>query len=783
MSEVRIAILLLLVMSTAVRADEAAKSATQLFRITPKSVAEKFFLVEAEKSPIDPGNQHLGLGRVAFPDGHFTYRIPLVDVSACTLNMEIGNRYKISISSDNKNWRKIAEVRDVSGLSNWGTFPFDLAPVLPADQVYVKFEDSQNVGWGCWLASVTVLADRAAARPVMMLDASGNERLRFDLDSVLVRGERALQPANATSVEVTYHSGVLRGRFVCGFTEGYSPVSVAKNRDGDVYRDDCVEIFVGRADNPTDYRHFVINSANVQLDELGYDHSQNWEWESRTETRESDWVADFVIDLRKTGLEATEGDALLLCASRLDGSSGQVAIPTPFSGWGLHRPQDWVKVVLGDRSDALPAFSYDGDREILQLEENARDEKLLFMVLDSQNHAVFSDAIDPGVSYSAPLQFEKPGTYTVYSYTESGLASRSSLTIAEEVVDKFTADIVAPIFYTGETVRIGYSIPERARGQRVRATVASGDKPVDVAVQDQGSQLQIVGLDPGEYVVTLVLAGVDDMEPVSKSFVIKKPTSIPEKVAITPAGYVTVDGEFYAPIMVHIPQNLEDVRDRGFNVVVSGDDNPRDPEWIEKNRRLLDDSHALGLKVLLHLCNLFRGDNEDLEALKLVVSSLKHHPGLFGWFTADEPSGNLYDVSRLDRAYRVIKAIDKDHPVVVLDNVPIMLKTYAPYCDILSSDPYPVPSSPLHMVADWTKTTLQASTTGCIYMVLQGQGPPYYSRQPTFEEEKIMLQHALENGAKSIGWWAHGAMASSGYWERYSDLTAMAREYILKRAK
>ena len=153
--------------------------------MTPRSPAEKFFLVEEHKSPIDPTNPGLGLGRVAFPEGHFTYRIPLTDVTHCVLNLEIGNRYKISASKDNATWKTLAMVKDVSGLSNYGTYPLDLSSLLPADKVYLKFEDSQNKGWGCWLRSVTVVPDRPKIRPVMFLDATVQQPLRFNLENVL----------------------------------------------------------------------------------------------------------------------------------------------------------------------------------------------------------------------------------------------------------------------------------------------------------------------------------------------------------------------------------------------------------------------------------------------------------------------------------------------------------------------------------------------------------------------------------------------------------------------
>ena len=127
-----------------------------------------------------------------------------------------------------------------------------------------------------------------------------------------------------------------------------------------------------------------------------------------------DWLADFTIDLMKTELNVSRGDSLLICVSRFDGNSGQVAVISPISRW-LHQPDQWVKVALGDRSDALPALKCDTAAEVIRSARTALQEKVLFMVMNHQNNTVFSDIIHPGATYSHQLKFKEPGNYRIYS--------------------------------------------------------------------------------------------------------------------------------------------------------------------------------------------------------------------------------------------------------------------------------------------------------------------------------------------------------------------------------
>jgi hypothetical protein len=756
-----------------------------MFKVDVGGQAEKFFLVEESNSPIDPSSHQPRLGRVVNPNGHFTYRIPTAGMSKCVLNLEMGNRYRISASTDNTNWRELAVAKDAAGLSNYGTYPVEITPLLPTDKVYVKFEDPQNQGFGCWLHSITVLSDREMPLPRMFLDLGGNRTLSCSLDSVYGGSVSPRIPKNNATASIAIHGSVLNVQVKCGYTPGYKPFALAKTRDNiGVFTDDCVELFVANAAAPSDYRHFAINAANTQFDELRKDPSANWNWRSSAEVEKDSWVANFSIDLAETGLHVSHGDSLLLCISRFDGDSGLICVTSPLSG-GLHQPNAWTKVDLLDRSAAVPKIRYDSAYACFDCPENL-PEKTSLLVQDTDNNTVFSDVAEAGRPYTKKFVFAKPGGYTIYAYTESGLSALFPVYLSSKDVDKFPVKTTSPIYYLGETAAIDYALPKGEKRSRLNVTVSSGGAIMKARVRIKGDRILIHGLPVGEYEVKLSLSDGQDAAIVKLSM--RECRTVPSKVEISRDGYIRVDGKPFVPMVMYLASDFADCRAHGFNVMLTGSDDPKYAEWIDSDRRILDDAEKQGVKVIFHLCNLLRGNSEDYDSISLIVATLKNHPALFGWYIADEPSSSdasgHVTVDKLRNAYNTIKAIDSNHPVMILDNVPSMLRTYAPYCDILASDPYPVydpsPNVPLSMVADWTSATLDASRNKCILICLQCFGKPFSPRCPTLAEEKTMLNYALNGGAKMIGWWAEGFMHGIGYWDSYTQLTHDATAYIQK---
>ncbi|MEN6344753.1 MAG: carbohydrate-binding family 9-like protein, partial [Armatimonadia bacterium] len=94
----------------------------------------------------------------------------------------------------------------------------------------------------------------------------------------------------------------------------------ASARDGAVWSDDCIEVFIGGAD-PNTYYHLAFNSAGTVADEkcTGEGKDLGWKCDFRVTTgrREGAWTATASIPLQQVGLEPGRPARLNLCRSEV----------------------------------------------------------------------------------------------------------------------------------------------------------------------------------------------------------------------------------------------------------------------------------------------------------------------------------------------------------------------------------------------------------------------------------------------------------------------------------
>jgi hypothetical protein len=202
---------------------------------------------------------------------------------------------------------------------------------------------------------------------------------------------------------------------------------------------------------------------------------------------------------------------------------------------------------------------------------------------------------------------------------------------------------------------------------------------------------------------------------------------------------------------------------------------------IEAERARLDAAAAHALQCwtwLGSLTNLPPGaPSPQQRLLTQVVEGLRTHPALGAWKGQDEPR-NPFNPSRsipaanLARGHRVVKALDPDHPLVVVQAPRGTVKGLVPYrpaFDIAGVDIYPVgyppgthtdqPNKDISVVGDVARWLKQAAGAKPFWITLQiawsgviptKDKPGLVPRFATFADLRFMAYQAIVNGATGL---------------------------------
>jgi hypothetical protein len=197
-------------------------------------------------------------------------------------------------------------------------------------------------------------------------------------------------------------------------------------------------------------------------------------------------------------------------------------------------------------------------------------------------------------------------------------------------------------------------------------------------------------------------------------------------------------------------------------------------QTVAEQRRVLDAVGAHGVRAWLWL-----GDAavDDSPLLAQIVDGLGGHPALGAYKGVDEPRNPFRGANWIRpagpiRAYRRIKRIDADHPVVIIQapigTVP-QLTPYRPAFDVTGADVYPVSYPPgahakagnrdISVVGDLTRKMISAAGRKPVWMTLQiawsgvvpsKDHPNRVPRFPTLQAERFMAYQAIVAGARGL---------------------------------
>lgn len=147
------------------------------------------------------------------------------------------------------------------------------------------------------------------------------------LSDFVLLGGRGL-PRLPTRVRVMHTRSAL---YIAAQMEDDKPgdlVANVRERDGRVYEDDCLEVFVVEA-GQSEYAHFVVNSLGTRFDEYGKDVAENFEWNAVAAVTAAGWSLEIELPFGDQGAPL-EGETWRLGVARNAARAGEL------STWGGH---------------------------------------------------------------------------------------------------------------------------------------------------------------------------------------------------------------------------------------------------------------------------------------------------------------------------------------------------------------------------------------------------------------------------------------------------------------
>ena len=340
-------------------------------------------------------------------------------------------------------------------------------------------------------------------------------------------------------------------------------------------------------------------------------------------------------------------------------------------------------------------------------------------------------------------------------------------------------------------------------------------------------EIPVAELPAGKYQLELDFVNADGkvLESNRKTF-----WKIPPKTAKTP-GILTIkdgsffkDGKFFFPVIVWICTAKDvgtaktageywkkceilwqELKEHGFNMLITQHESfPEEaPNQIRKLGRLpgflkgrYDTGRKLGITfgaiaeraAKYGLCIAVQSPyiayrdfgDEHIEAFIKQLLRLRDNPRIALWHTADETDGQFEENQMRSQLYHEIDP-DRKTWLTVINAV----GQNADYCDVIGTDPYPIPNGKVTMVSSHADRLIKSMKPGQSRLIwLQNfGGEGGWKRAPNKEELRCMTFLALNHGIKGIAYFNYtvperrnGVRQNKEAWESLKTLTQEIQE-------
>lgn len=149
--------------------------------------------------------------------------------------------------------------------------------------------------------------------------------------------------SNPMKVGMGYYNNMLYIAVENSFAAGKALTAKVENRDGPVFSDDCVEVFICGSD-PGQYCHWIINSNGVVFDEKN--RKVAWNSEARTAARQSNgtWTAEFLIPVQDAGVASLDQVKINIAKNDMTLVPSQLVSLIPVPGRKFLAPEYFLRL-------------------------------------------------------------------------------------------------------------------------------------------------------------------------------------------------------------------------------------------------------------------------------------------------------------------------------------------------------------------------------------------------------------------------------------------------------
>ena len=518
-------------------------------------------------------------------------------------------------------------------------------------------------------------------------------------------------------------------------------VARVTTRDGKIYRDDCVQIFIDPIRTDSDYFCFTINSGGALRDTKGA--TAAWDSEAKVAAHVSAraWAVEVMIPLGDLELEPealTSPWGFNLTRVRRAGPTTKLSTYAPIRGT-FHQPAQFAPLAVPEQTlePYVWKISEPTERTIhlvagkpvldakVQIENLTGRFRFFLLVAEAGGESArakgqpLRDGLDNRdrhfVGIRTPTAGLDEGLVILSLY--DALAPQRLLArrqyAAELAYSPLELTMTVPwyknaIFATQQIDKVELLVRSDLPADELKqftmvASIRDLERTVAGPVrEDQVSPeariaIPTAELPVGDYRVQVALVNREEQTVHRATTRLRKLAPRRGEVRFDRSLGGLVDGKPFMTFGWFGVRHgaLEAFAADGYNTV--GAYGPCTSMNDDEIRAYLDKAHALGLKVICRPqpnMKLLRSAHRlltkaEAEELRACVRKWRSHPALLAWYMCDEPEGKPEPLERRLEEYRIVDEEDPYHPAIVLNNTVDGIHKYHVAGDLLMPDVYP----------------------------------------------------------------------------------------------